>query len=150
KSIHFFDDDLRCFGELHRHTFNAEGFLKMTADPAKGCSEIVSDRIGHVPHRIHQLLDSIQHTVDIGAEPGKFVVHAGDRDAPAEITGLDLLGRPSDDSDTVFQQATEKNCAADRETQSNRNADADGAPNQLLDFVYIFRVQADNEESAVG
>jgi hypothetical protein len=45
----------------------------------------MGDRIGYVPHTIHEVLDTVEHAVDIAVEPREFILDTGDRDPQGEV-----------------------------------------------------------------
>src|SRR6516162_93639 len=97
--VDLLDREPCCFGELRRVIIGPERLFESAANAPQRCSQIVGNRVGYVPHAVHQMLDPVEHVADITIEPREFIFHARYRDPPAEITRLYFQSSAADRTD---------------------------------------------------
>ncbi len=89
--------------------------------------EIVGDIVGDFLQALQQLLDAVEHGVEIGGEPIEFVIAPGERHALGEVAGHDLGGGIADGVDAA-QHPPRGDAAGDHGEQD----DADDADEEAL------------------
>src|SRR5215831_8708413 len=136
-------------GEQRRAVAGAECLFEPAADTPERGSEIMGYRVGYVPDPIHQMLDAVEHAVDFLVKPREFVLHARDRNPPAEVPRLDLPSGAANGTHSVLQLPAKQQGAADREQQGHRSARRERMPNEPLDIPLILHVATDDEDRAV-
>src|SRR6516225_2410975 len=136
--------------KLCRAIPGTQRLFEPAADTAERSSEIVSDGVGYVPHAVHQMLDAVEHAVDVTVEPRKLVLDVGYRDASTEVARLDFQGGAADRTDLVLELPTKQQGAADRQQQRHRAARQERTPHEPLDFPLVLQVATDHEDRTVG
>lgn len=65
-------------------------------DAGEGGTKVMRDVAGHLPQALHQGLDSIEHSVEVGGQLVEFVAHANGRQPFLEVSLHDAGGRQVD------------------------------------------------------
>ncbi len=108
----------------------------------------MSDPVGDVSYAIHQVLDAIEHAVDVAVEPCELILHTGDRDSPSEVARLYFASGAPDCTDAMLELPTKHQSAADCEQQRHRSTRQEGMPYQLLHLLLVLHVAPDDEKSS--
>src|SRR5499427_209373 len=93
--------------------------------------------VGHLPDPDHQMLDPVEHAVNIAAQPGELVLPPRDRDTTTQVTDLDRPRRPADGPDAALDLPPEQEGAAEGEPTRDRPAHREGVPDHLFERVHI-------------
>ena len=109
---------LKAVAIIVRITTIAQRFLRPVAQSRQRCFEIVRDIVGHLAQPSHELLDTVEHSVEIAPEFVEFIAAAGDRNTPRQIPGHDRLRGRGDPRD-AFQNVS----ASDDPTRQPDNAE---------------------------
>src|SRR5580704_19408250 len=97
----------------------------------------MGNRIADVPYPVHQVLDAVEHAVDVAVQALELVLNPSYRDSPAQIARHDISRRPADGADATFDLATKQERAANREQQRHCSARDEGVPHEALDFPLV-------------
>jgi hypothetical protein len=102
-------------GKLLYALAGAQRLVESAPDASQRGSQIMGNRIGYVPHAIHQMLDPVEHIVDVPVEPREFILNARYRDPPAEVAGLYFEGGAADRANAMPELPAKQQSAADCE-----------------------------------
>src|ERR1700733_5884239 len=100
-------------------------------------------------YAVHELLDAIEHAVDVESEARKFVI-ARDQDAPIQITGLDLVGGAANPADAPLDLAAQEPGADDCQDERDCCNRLECVPDEVADRALLAKVTADIEPATSG
>src|SRR5690606_20029388 len=96
-----------------RYPFARERF-EPGAQPRERAAQIVRDAVADVPEARHQLLDLVEHRVQVLRELVVLVAGAGDRHWLAQVAGDDLAGRAVDLREPALRAEADQEAAEQR------------------------------------
>jgi hypothetical protein len=108
----------------------------------------MSDGIRHVTHTIHQVLDAVQHPVDVDIKSAEFVI-TDHRDATTQVTGLDLPCGATDIPNTALQLVAKHYGAGRRENHGNRRSSGQRTQDEIPDRLLLARVAPNDQLPAI-
>ncbi len=115
-----------------------------------GDAEIVRHRIGDLAQAPHQLLDAVEHGIEIGGERVEFVIGLGDRNPARQIAGHDLLAGRVDAVEPLEQIAAHERPADQAQDQKQRHTPGQRGGEQALGLVALVDVAGDQKLEASG
>ncbi len=117
-----------------------QGLLGAVAQPGQRRFQIMGDIVGYFPHLGHQLVDAIQHGIEILRQPVKLVLAPGLRQALIEIARHDFRRRGAHRINAAQdaarqQQATDQAQRSQRPQRHQETAGKNGAQRLAISHV---------------
>ncbi len=110
----------------------------------------MGDGVRDMAHAIHQLLDAVQHSVDVIVETGEFVAARRRRDAPFELPALDPGRRVADGGEAPLDAVMKEQSATGRHQRRQDETGHQGPQHQPSDLLLVGHVTADHQNIAIG
>jgi hypothetical protein len=116
---------------------------------AQGRPQVVSDRVGHMTHTVHQMTDAVEHPVDVDAQAPEFVL-ARNRNALGQIARLDSRGRATDLADAFLDLMAKQQRSENQHQDGGTGTGHQRLEHEIADRPLLAQVPADIQKSAIG
>ena len=125
-------------------------FLQPGAKPRQGRLQIVRDVVGHPTDPVHELLDPVEHRIELLGELVEIVTRATGRDPTCEVAAHDFPARPVDRVDPAHRAPAHRERSEHREDQGQADTPDEGDPNAPARPVDLVHVATDEQQEAAG
>ena len=124
--------------------------LQLGAHPGQGRAQIMGDVVRNLTHARHQLLDALEHPIEIHGKRVEVVPAAVERDASGEVPGHDLAGGLVDRLQAPHDTRAHQPSAQQGQGRGDGQPPAERVEDQCTRSLQITHVAADQESQAAA